>query len=99
MGCTRAGKLMASTRAIVRETVDAKKQRYGPKDLKALFAGAKQILVCRGAKVTELDPADSAGLSAALGNSGNLRAPTARIGKTWLVGFGEATWKAHLSGK
>ena len=55
-------------------------------------------MVCKGAKVTQLDPADASGLSLALGNSGNLRAPTARAGKTWFVGFGEAAWKEFLAG-
>ncbi len=96
MSCTRSGALLASTRTTVRETVDAKKQRYGAKDLAALFKGAKRIVVCKGTKVTELDPADKAGLEIVLGPSGNLRAPTARIGNTWLVGFGEATWKEFL---
>lgn len=97
MSCTRSGALIASTRTTVRETVDAKKQRIAKKDLAALFAGAKKIVICKGPKVTELDPADSAGLELVLGPTGNLRAPTARIGKTWIVGFGEATWKQLLA--
>ena len=98
MGCTRAGALIAKTRTTVRETVDARKQRYGPKDLAELFAGARRIVACKGAKVTELDPADRSGYSILIGNSGNLRAPAARVGKTWYVGFGEAAWKELLSG-
>src|SRR5690349_4191027 len=97
MSCTRAGALLASTRTAVRETVDAKKQRFGAKDLAALFHGAKRILVCKGAKVTELDPGAKLDPDLLLGPTGNLRAPTARIGNTWLVGFGEATWKQLLA--
>jgi hypothetical protein len=89
--------LIASTKTTVRETVDAKKQRYGAKDLAALFKGAKRILVCKGTKVTELDPGKKMEFDIMLGPSGNLRAPTARVGGTWLVGFGEATWKEILS--
>jgi len=96
MSCTRSGALIASTGTTVRETVDAKKQRYGAKDLAALFQGAKRILVCKGAKVTELDPSGKLDLEIMLGPTGNLRAPTARLGTTWLVGFGEATWKKQL---
>jgi hypothetical protein len=98
MSCTRSGALIASTRTTVRETVDAKKQRIGAKDLSSLFAGAKRIVVCKGSKVTELDLSDKPGLELVLGPTGNLRAPTARIGKTWVVGFGEATWKELLAG-
>jgi hypothetical protein len=30
--------------------------------------------------------------AAAIGRSGNLRAPALRLGKTWIVGFGEPAW-------
>lgn len=47
----------------------------------------------KGKKITELDlkdEEDAAALaSVALGPTGNLRAPTAKVGKTWLVGFNE----------
>lgn len=32
-----------------------------------------------------------------LGRSGNLKAPSVRTGKTWVVGFGEATWNEHFA--
>ena len=96
MSCTRSGALIASTQTAVRETVDAKKQRYGAKDLAALFKGAKKIVVCKGTKVTELEPSPKMDVDLLLGPTGNLRAPTARLGTTWLVGFGEAAWKKHL---
>jgi len=96
MSCTRSGALIASTKTTVRETVDAKKQRYGAKDLPALFQGAKRIIVCKGKKVTDLDLSQKLDSTMLLGPTGNLRAPAARIGTTWLVGFGEATWKEHL---
>jgi hypothetical protein len=95
MSCTRSGALIASTKTAVRETVDAKQERYGAKDLPALFKGARRIVVCKGAKVTELTPANL-DPAIVLGPTGNLRAPTARVGKDWYVGFGEATWKALL---
>lgn len=48
----------------------------------------------KGKKITELDMAkdeDAAEqlASVALGPTGNLRAPTAKVGKTWLIGFNE----------
>ena len=36
-------------------------------------------------------------LKVALGPSGNLRAPAAKVGKTWLVGFNEEAWDAVLT--
>ena len=42
---------------------------------------------------------DRAGLEAAvIGPSGNLRAPTLRVGKTWLVGFHAETYAEKLGG-
>lgn len=82
--------------------MQAGKQKFGAGDLRALFAGAKSVVVSRGAKAAALDleaaPPGSADFAAAvLGPTGNLRAPTARIGRgAWLVGFGEASWDATL---
>lgn len=80
----------------------ASKQKFGAGDLKTLFAGAKSVTVSRGAKAAALDlkaapPGSAAFAEAVLGPTGNLRAPTARIGKDWLVGFGEASWAAALA--
>jgi hypothetical protein len=63
-----------------------------------LFRGAARVIVGKGAKSTEFEIArDRAALAeasrAALGPSGNLRAPAAKIGDTWLVGFCEPAWK------
>jgi len=32
----------------------------------------------------------------ALGPSGNLRAPTLRLGDDWIVGFGQEAWDAYF---
>lgn len=48
-----------------------------------------------------LDPArDSAAdiAAAALGPTGNLRAPAVRVGDTWLIGFHEDTYAERLGG-
>ena len=76
----------------VRETVDAKKERYGEADLKALFKGATKLVVAKGKKVVTFDPAKDAFADiakAALGPSGNLRAPAIKAGKSWYIGFNE----------
>lgn len=79
----------------------ASKQKFGAGELKTLFAGAQSVTVSRGAKSAALDlaaapPGSAAFAEAVLGPTGNLRAPTARLGKRWLVGFGEASWAAAL---
>ena len=58
------------------------------------------MITARGKKSVEFDlkqDVDSEALAkAALGPSGNLRAPAVRVGKTWLVGYGEEAWEAFF---
>ena len=72
--------------------VDAKKERYGRDAALALLAGATTVLVAKGPRVTRFDlksdrPDDDTLASAMLGPTGNLRAPTLKVGRTVLVGF------------
>lgn len=81
----------------------ASSKKFGAADLKALFAGATSVVVSRGAKFAAVDlkatPPGSAAFAAAVtGPTGNLRAPTARVGRTWLVGFSEDAWQGALAG-
>lgn len=79
----------------VRETVDAKKERFGKSELKALFKDATKIVVAKGKKVATFDPAHDTAVDiakAALGPSGNLRAPAIKTGKTWFIGFNEEAY-------
>lgn len=53
-----------------------------------------KLVVAKGKKVTEIDlkkdrPDDEALAKLLLGPTGNLRAPTMKVGKTVLVGFNE----------
>lgn len=83
-------------------TVKASTKKFGIGALKALFAGAMSVTVSRGPKAALVDlresPPGSAGFAeAVLGPTGNLRAPTARIGNgNWMVGFGEESWGEAL---
>jgi hypothetical protein len=101
MSCQKADAHLARSKLAVRETVDARKQKLGARDLPALLAGATRLVAARGAKrldfdLSKLRPNDAELLAAVIGPTGNLRAPAVRIGKTWLVGFGEAAWKDLL---
>ncbi|MCR9199197.1 MAG: hypothetical protein NXI04_11160 [Planctomycetaceae bacterium] len=75
-----------------KETIDAKKQRYGAEEAVALLKGMSKMVVAKGKKVTEVDlkkdrPADEELAKLMLGPTGNLRAPTMKIGRTVLIGF------------
>lgn len=70
----------------------ANQQRFGEGDLKKVFAGARKVVVAKGKKVLTFDPQETSlgsaeFVKAVLGPSGNLRAPTAKTGTTFLVGF------------
>ena len=78
--------------------MDARKQKIGLDDLEELFAGASKLIVARGKNRQEFAlkdglPDEELLVKHVLGRSGNLKAPSVRFGKTWLVGWGEPTWE------
>jgi hypothetical protein len=98
MSCVRGDEFLAARRIAVRETADAKKERYTAADLPGLMRGASEVLVARGKKSQTIRPgSDKAAwkeiAEVAIGPTGNLRAPTLRRGKRWIVGFGEEAWR------
>lgn len=67
-------------------------RKLGYEDAAILFKGASRVVISKGKKVDEFKPGGKANREAItmmLGSTGNLRAPTLRIGKTLLVGFNE----------
>ncbi len=77
--------------------MDARETRFGPDELAAVFADAKRVVAARGKKVVEFDLTDGIAdpeelAKRVLGPSGNLRAPVARRGKTFVVGYSDAAW-------
>jgi arsenate reductase-like glutaredoxin family protein len=74
-------------------------QKLGKTDAARMARAASRVIVAKGKKVTEFKPGGKATadlLAAMLGPTGNLRAPTARAGKTVLVGFNEDAYKDAL---
>ncbi len=69
----------------------AGKSKAGPAEAMALAKTAKRLVAAKGTKVTELDltasPARREILALMLGPTGNLRAPTMKVGTTLYVGF------------
>jgi arsenate reductase-like glutaredoxin family protein len=99
MGCKKAqGFLEANTAGSAAEVVDATKTRMGREDALKLAKSVDEIVAGKGKKVVVFDmktaPPDDDTLAAQLlGPSGNLKAPTLRIGRTLLVGFSEAAYR------
>ena len=86
---------------VVKETVLASKVKYGPTEALALLKGIDTIIAAKGTKVRTLDlknqkPEDEAILALLIGPTGNLRAPTAKVGRTLLVGFPEDAYAEVL---
>lgn len=84
------------------EQTDAAKQRKGRDEALKLARAAKRVVVGRGKKVVVLDmkqaPPDDELAALLLGPTGNLKAPTLRLGDTLLVGFSEEAYRQILAG-
>lgn len=77
----------------VLDTVPASR-KLGISDAMALVENADRLVVAKGKKLTELDlnsesPSDDVVAKLMLGPTGNLRAPTLRVGRTLVVGYNE----------
>ena len=101
--CQRArGCLESGGGVTVTEKQDAARERIGPDAALTLARTAERLVAMRGKKVVEFDltkippPSDDELLAVLLGPTGNLRAPTAFVGKTLMVGFHEETYKSIL---
>ena len=76
--------------------VDARKTQMGREEALNLARSVDVVLSTRNGKLLHLEPKTAKEedlLSAMLGPTGNLRAPTIRSGKTLLVGFDESVYK------
>ena len=85
----------------VAETTDSNRKKLGPAEALKLLEGADRLVAMRGRKVVTFDlkkdrPDDETLLAHLIGPTGNLRAPTAKVGKTVLVGFNEEAYEEFL---
>ncbi len=85
------------------ETVNATKTRYDADDALALLDGIDTLIAAKGKKVETFDlkndrPDDATLLARMMGPTGNLRAPTARVGRTLVVGFNEEVYARVFAG-
>lgn len=81
--------------------MDATKQRMGREEALQLLDGVKTLIAARGQKVVTHDlvkqrPPDDELLALMMGPTGNLRAPTVRVGSTLMIGFNEAAYRKLL---
>lgn len=96
----RADEHLAARRIAVRETADARKERYSKDDLRELFKSAARVIVIKGKRKFEFDLSRGFELDAlaevVIGPTGGLRAPTIFVGDVVLVGFDADVWDAFF---
>lgn len=82
----------------VAEKVPASK-KLQKNDAGKLLETASRLIVSKGKKSVEFPggKASSAAIDAMLGPTGNLRAPTLRVGDTLLVGYNEDVYRNTLT--
>ena len=65
-------------------------------DAKTMLKAASKLMVAKGKKRTDFDVTNTVSadaVAAMLGPTGNLRAPTIRVGKQLIVGYNEALFE------
>ena len=98
MSCKKAQGFLGKNKVAVAETADAKKDRRDRQAALDLAKSATKVIVGKGKNVHTFDmkknpPDDDTLLAHILGPTGNLRAPTALVGTTLVVGFNEETYR------
>lgn len=101
MTCGRAQGFLAKKKVVQKEVTDARKTRLPWDRARKLLAEVDEVVVARRGGVQRFDlrggVRDEAALRRALlGPTGNLRAPAFRAGRTMVVGFDEATYRAFF---
>ena len=80
----------------IEESVDARKERIDREEAAAMLAGAERVFVARGRKIQVHEPDGGAGdglMAVVMGRSGNLRAPTLKVGRAFLVGYNDELYE------
>ena len=99
MTCVKAQEFLGRTSVVTVEQIDARKKKIPAADALTLAKQVDRIVAAKGSKVVTLDlkkdqPDAAALLAVLLGPTGNLRAPTFRVGRTLVVGFHEETYRS-----
>jgi hypothetical protein len=79
---------------VIKEEVPASR-KLGSSDARAIAKESTKVIVAKGKKLDVFDMKDakmSEVVEKMLGPTGNLRAPTARVGKTTVVGFNDEAY-------
>ncbi len=99
--CRKAQSWIGARNIAIKMEVNARKDRIGPSEALELLHPVHHLHIAKGKSHVHIDlkksrPADDEILKLIIGPSGNLRAPTLRIGKKLLVGFNEEMYENNL---
>ena len=89
---------MDAKKVVVKEEIPASR-KLSAADAMEIAKGSSKVFVAKGKKLDVFDMKTapiSEVVEKMLGPTGNLRAPTMRVGKTTVVGFNEDTFDAVL---
>jgi len=100
--CQRARASLDELGCTVKQWEDAVKVRFNPKQALGHLQSMTKLVAMKGKKIVTFDlvkdrPDDDILLGHLIGPTGNMRAPTLKVGKTLLVGFNEEQY-AELFG-
>ncbi len=96
MSCTKAQKYFEENGIEVVETVNARTEKIDHDGAWQMIGAQRKAYIGKGKKVLEFTPGDENReeiLKAAMGRSGNLRAPALRVADQMFIGFNEEIYK------
>jgi hypothetical protein len=79
--------------------VDARKEKIDEDAAWAMLQSAKSVTIAKGKKFEKFSPAEDGRevvLKQAMGPSGNLRAPTYRVGEDYVIGFNDELYAGWI---
>jgi arsenate reductase-like glutaredoxin family protein len=99
--CQKARDFLDGVEGKVSAREDATKIKYPAEEAKKLLEGMTKLIALKGTKIVVFDlkkspPDDETLFSHLIGPTGNLRAPTVKVGKTLVVGFNEEGYRDVL---
>lgn len=97
--CKKVQKFFEQYQIVIDTTVDARKEPLNEEEAWALLSNAQRVVAVKGKILKNLSVSERNReeiLKISMGPSGNLRAPTFRLGEYYVVGFNEDMYTERL---
>ncbi len=98
MSCNKALGVLEEKNIFIEKEVNASKETISGDDIWDLVKKSEKIVVASGKKIIEFSLNDDRNdiLAKIAGRTGNLRAPTLKIGSSFYIGFNEELYKENI---